>query len=79
MQEEVIAAIPQSSADNILEVALMHEGGNNPCVELRYLAWGGIVSTRSGSMVRQRGHCYARSAGYGTVWTSTPRRHRTGR
>jgi hypothetical protein len=40
MHEEVLATIPQDSSDNLLEVALIHDGATDPSVELRYLSWG---------------------------------------
>src|SRR5215813_2587321 len=40
MQENIIATIPQGSADTVLEVALIHDGSQGVHIELRYLAWG---------------------------------------
>jgi hypothetical protein len=40
MHEEVLATIPQDGSDNVLEVALIHDGATDPSVELRYLSWG---------------------------------------
>src|SRR5215510_8277690 len=43
MQENIIATIPQGSADTVLEVALIHDGSQDVHIELRYLAWGAGV------------------------------------
>ena len=43
MQENIIAAIPQGSADTVLEVALIHDDSQDVHIELRYLAWGSGV------------------------------------
>ena len=43
MQENIIATIPQGSADTVLEVALIHDGSQGVHIELRYLAWGAGV------------------------------------
>lgn len=40
MREEIIATIPQDDAETTLEAALVHTDANEPCVELRHLAWG---------------------------------------
>jgi hypothetical protein len=40
MRENVIAAIPQCSADTVLEVALIHDDSQDVHIELRYLVWG---------------------------------------
>ena len=39
MREEIIAMIPQDEGVT-LEAALIHSDTNEPCVELRHLAWG---------------------------------------
>ena len=38
--EEVLAAIPQSSGDILLEVVMMHDASGATTVELRSLVWG---------------------------------------
>ena len=43
MQEDIIAAIPQGSADTVLEVALIRDDSQDVHIELRYLAWGAGV------------------------------------
>lgn len=43
MQENIIAAIPQGSADTVLEVALIHDDSQDVHIELRYQAWGSGV------------------------------------
>ncbi|HEY7495216.1 MAG TPA: hypothetical protein VIH59_29430 [Candidatus Tectomicrobia bacterium] len=40
MCEEVLATIFQDGSDNVLEVAIIHDGATDPTVELRYLSWG---------------------------------------
>jgi hypothetical protein len=40
MHEKVIAAIPQDTADHMLEVAFVDDPVQGPRVELRTLAWG---------------------------------------
>jgi hypothetical protein len=40
MREEIIATIPQTDGEAMLEVALMHDGAGRTMVELRSLVWG---------------------------------------
>jgi hypothetical protein len=40
MQENIIATIPQGSADTVLEVALLQDEKKDVHIELRCLAWG---------------------------------------
>jgi hypothetical protein len=43
MQENIITAIPQGSADTVLEVALIYGDSQDVHIELRYLVWGAGV------------------------------------
>jgi hypothetical protein len=43
MQENIITAIPQGSADTVLEVALIYDDNQDVHIELRYLVWGAGV------------------------------------